>query len=144
MGSCILEYFVELYFFPSLKNTHTYLFYVGLTWTLVGEFLRKLAMITAKQSFTHQIQYAKRREHALVKHGIYAYVRHPGYLGWFLWSTGTQVLLANPVNFVLFTAWSWYFFYDRIPGEEEALIKMFGDEYKQYRSNTPTYIPFIK
>jgi uncharacterized membrane protein len=32
----------------------------------------------------------------------YRYVRHPGYLGWFIWAVGTQVLLANPVCTLLF------------------------------------------
>ena len=29
-------------------------------------------------------------------------MRHPGYLGWYLWAVGTQVLLLNPVSTLLF------------------------------------------
>ena len=25
------------------------------------------------------------------------YCRHPGYLGWFVWAVGTQLLLVNPL-----------------------------------------------
>ena len=36
------------------------------------------------------------------------------------------------------------FFSERIPVEEDALINMFGDDYKKYRERVPTRIPFIK
>lgn len=31
------------------------------------------------------------------------HIRHPGYLGWFMWSISTQVLLANPICTGLFS-----------------------------------------
>ena len=143
MSIALIEFFVELYLVPSLK-THTSIVLVGLVWTCIGECIRKVAMITAKQSFTHLIKDNKREEHKLITHGIYKYVRHPGYFGWFLWSVGGQVLLCNPLCVLLFTAWSWYFFNDRIPYEEEQLVKLFGQSYRDYKSRTPTYIPFIQ
>ena len=33
----------------------------------------------------------------------FRYMRHPGYLGFFLWCVGTQLLLVNPVCCVVFT-----------------------------------------
>ena len=30
------------------------------------------------------------------------FVRHPGYLGWFIWAVGTQVLLCNPLSMISF------------------------------------------
>ena len=33
---------------------------------------------------------------------------------------------------------------DRIEYEENKLIEFFGDEYKEFRAKTPTYIPLIK
>jgi protein-S-isoprenylcysteine O-methyltransferase Ste14 len=30
------------------------------------------------------------------------FVRHPGYMGWFIWSVATQLLLVNPVCTVVF------------------------------------------
>jgi protein-S-isoprenylcysteine O-methyltransferase len=58
---------------------------------IAGEFLRKLAMWTAQHNFTHIVQDRRRDEHVLVTHGIYGYSRHPSYVGWFLFSVGTQV-----------------------------------------------------
>lgn len=30
------------------------------------------------------------------------YVRHPGYLGWYVWCIGTQLLLVNPLSCISF------------------------------------------
>lgn len=64
---------------------------VGLVLCLTGEFMRKIAMLTAGRSFNHYIQMTKDEDHHLVTHGIYAWSRHPSYVGWFYWSVGTQV-----------------------------------------------------
>ena len=39
----------------------------------------------------------------LVHAVVLRYVRHPGYLGFFMWCVGTQLLLVNPVCCVVFT-----------------------------------------
>lgn len=118
---------------------------MGILLVIIGEIIRKVGMITAQASFTHEIQYDKRKEHTLITHGIYQYIRHPGYLGWFIWAPSTQLILMNPISFVLFLGWAWYFFYDRIPHEEQVLIdNLFGERYIKYRQRVPTWIPFIK
>ena len=55
-----------------------------------------------------------------------------------------QVLLLNPVCAVAYTGASWYFFYDRIPHEEDLLLNFFGEEYITYRRRTIIGIPFIE
>lgn len=58
--------------------------------------------IQAGPAFTHRIKSNKRPGHNMVTSGMYTYLRHPGYFGWFLWSVGTQVLLCNPMSAVGF------------------------------------------
>lgn len=58
---------------------------------LCGEGLRKAAMLTAGSNFNHIVQNEKAQSHVLVTSGVYSYFRHPSYVGWFYWSTGTQV-----------------------------------------------------
>ncbi len=48
-------------------------------------------MLTAGRSFNHYIQTTKADDHILVTNGVYAWSRHPAYVGWFYWSLGTQV-----------------------------------------------------
>ncbi|KAJ0448138.1 putative protein-S-isoprenylcysteine O-methyltransferase [Helianthus annuus] len=98
----ILEYLLELYFFPELKE-HWWISNFGLLMVVVGEVIRKLAIITAGRAFTHLIQRYHEEHYKLVTHRVYSIVRHPGYTGFLIWSVGTQVMLCNPVSTVAFT-----------------------------------------
>lgn len=42
------------------------------------------------------------------------FVRHPSYLGFFIWSIGTQVLLVNPICTVGYAIVTWRYFAQRI------------------------------
>ncbi|KAJ9506450.1 hypothetical protein QJQ45_019434 [Haematococcus lacustris] len=117
--------------------------WLGLCLLVFGEILRKCAMVTAGVAFTHRLKLSHRSEHKLVTHGVYRWVRHPGYLGWWLWAVGTQVLLANPLATLAFAIVAARFFRHRVAVEEAALCRFFGEQYRQYASATPTYIPFV-
>lgn len=77
-------------FLSELKQLK-WLSFLGLLMVLCGEGLRKAAMLTAGSNFNHIVQNEKAQSHVLVTSGVYAYFRHPSYVGWFYWSTGTQV-----------------------------------------------------
>ncbi|KAI8445803.1 Isoprenylcysteine carboxyl methyltransferase family-domain-containing protein [Phakopsora pachyrhizi] len=119
---------------------------IGLGCLIVGQFIRTMAMITAAQSFNHQVSTHKKKQedHELVTHGIYGIARHPSYLGFFWWSLGIQLYLGNWFSLVVFSSVLWRFFNHRIQIEEKHLIIFFGKSYIDYKSSTPTYIPFIK
>lgn len=89
------------------------------------------------------MQFQQADDHKLVTNGIYKLVRHPSYVGWFYWSLGTQVILANPLCFIFYIIASWLFFRERIYMEEIALLNFFGDEYLRYQQTTKTGLPFI-
>ena len=42
------------------------------------------------------------------------FIRHPGYCGFFIWATGSQVMLCNPICIVAFVLVTWRFFSSRI------------------------------
>ncbi|KAM0072297.1 putative protein-S-isoprenylcysteine O-methyltransferase [Helianthus debilis subsp. tardiflorus] len=137
----ILEYLLELYFSPELKE-HWWISNFGLLMVVVGEVIRKLAIITGGRAFTHLIQRYHEEHHKLVTHGVYSIVRHPGYTGFLIWSVGTQVMLCNPVSTVAFTVVVWNFFHRRIPYEEYFLRQFFG-EYEEFAKRVPSGIPFV-
>ncbi|XP_055548110.1 protein-S-isoprenylcysteine O-methyltransferase [Wyeomyia smithii] len=138
-----VEFFVEVHYFPEMK-THRILWLIGLSLCLTGEVLRKLAMITASKNFSHIVQFERHQGHELVTTGVYSLMRHPSYVGWFWWSIGTQVVLDNPVCFVIYTIASWKFFHDRIFMEEITLLNFFGEDYYKYQQRVPTGLPFIR
>ncbi|XP_074592229.1 putative protein-S-isoprenylcysteine O-methyltransferase [Curcuma longa] len=143
MTCALMEYAIEFHFFPSLKE-HWLVSNIGLMMVLFGEFIRKAAILTAGRSFTHMIRRYYEDDHELITHGIYRFVRHPGYSGFFIWAAGTQVMLCNPVSFIGFVAVVWRFFYTRIPYEEFFLRQFFGSLYAEYARRVPSGLPFVK
>ena len=140
----IVEFGLEWVLLP-YNSLSASLFWMGLFISLAGQVLRWTAFITAGHNFTHQVSESKDARHVLVTDGIYGYIRHPGYCGWFWWSVGTQLMLANPVSAAGFFYFSYRFFVERIE-HEEALLEskdFFGAEYTRYKRVVPTYIPFI-
>lgn len=138
-----LEYWTEQFFFPSMKH-NSFVAWLGLAVVLSGQAIRTAAMWTCKENFAHQIMHQRTEGHQLVTHGIYKYLRHPSYFGWFYWSIGTQMLLCNPISFFLYAYASWSFFNSRIPYEEETLVQFYAQDYVDYCRSAPIGIPFIK
>lgn len=116
---------------------------LGLVLVLVGQAVRSAAMLHAGASFNHQIQWKKSDAHVLVTSGVYGWLRHPSYFGFFYWGLGTQLVMGNVVCFFAYTAVLWYFFSRRIRVEEVKLVEFFKDDYVQYRKRVGTGMPFI-
>ena len=140
--SSFAEYIIGAYFFYEYKNIKA-LFIIGLGMTIIGQYFRIAALFTGKTNFTHKIQLKKRKNHVLVKHGIYRLCRHPSYFGFFLWSVGIEIMCVNPLCTIGFTIILYQFFKVRIEFEEEYLIKFFGMEYIKYRREVSNLMPFI-
>ncbi|XP_018476158.1 protein-S-isoprenylcysteine O-methyltransferase B isoform X1 [Raphanus sativus] len=138
----LLEYLIEITLFPNLKQ-HRWISNFGLLMILLGEVLRKTAIVTAGRSFTHLIKIRHEEHHSLVTRGVYRIVRHPSYSGFLVWSVGTQVMLCNPVSVVAFAVVVWKFFADRIPYEEHYLKQFFGREYVEYAQRVHSGVPFV-
>jgi protein-S-isoprenylcysteine O-methyltransferase len=123
--AAMLECSITNLFFP----THTWspgwatpwlaptLIYSGLIMVVVGQVVRSGAMIQAGTNFNHVVQYRKQNEHQLVTTGLYGYLRHPSYFGFFWWGLGTQLVLGNAVCFLGYLVVLWRFFSRRISGE---------------------------
>ncbi|KAH7421082.1 hypothetical protein KP509_13G039700 [Ceratopteris richardii] len=109
----LLEYGFEEIYAPGMKSKMQ-ISYMGLFLIILGEAIRKAAILTAKHNFTHDIKTFHHENHELVTHGIYRFVRHPSYLGFFLWSIGTQVLLINPICAMGYAVVTWRYFARRI------------------------------
>lgn len=140
--SSFAESIIGTFFFHKYKN-NVIIFLVGLIMTIVGQYFRIAALFTGKTNFTHKIQYNKRKNHVLVKHGVYSICRHPSYFGFFIWSVGIEIMCENPICTVAFTYILFKFFKNRIQIEEKYLIKFFGFEYIKYRREVGILLPFI-
>ncbi len=84
-----------------------------------------------------------RREHRLVRHGIYHYVRHP------LYSVGTSfflsfALMADSWFFAAMAVIAFILLAVRLPNEEAHLIDRYGDEYREYMKATGAFLPRLR
>ncbi|KAJ4710495.1 Protein-S-isoprenylcysteine O-methyltransferase [Melia azedarach] len=139
----LMEYVTEIFFFPKLKE-YWWISNLGLLMVLVGEIVRKMAIITAGRAFTHLIKIRHEESHELVTHGVFGFVRHPSYCGFLIWSVGTQIMLCNPISTIGFTIVVWHFFAERIVYEEYFLRQFFGSRYEEYARRVPSGVPFVK
>jgi protein-S-isoprenylcysteine O-methyltransferase Ste14 len=81
-----------------------------------------------------------RREHTLVTHGPYRWVRHPFYGVGFLGLLAVSLMTAN--GFLALTgAVVIALLVYRTRTEEARLIERFGDEYRAYRERTGAFFP---
>lgn len=78
-------------------------------------------MVHAAKSFSHVVKTVKHDDHTLVTDGVYRFVRHPSYVGFFYWAVATQLLLSNVVSTVAFIGVLGHFFYTRIRRESSCV-----------------------
>lgn len=130
-GSAVVECILSHWLFPGrtalgrmLSFTETVsgtsvsiLLVTGFVLVTVGQVVRTLAMAQAASNFNHHVQVEHKTGHVLVKSGLYRFLRHPSYFGFFWWGLGTQLVLGNVVCFVGYAVVLWRFFYTRIKRE---------------------------
>lgn len=157
-GVALVEFAIEAYCIPErwkLSPSHhpflssflrlhrgSAIFFTTLTLVFYG--IRVAAMLQCGANFSLMIEPQRRSSHHLVQHGLYRYLRHPAYFGWFWRTCCAQFIVANPISAVAHTAVTWYFFRSRIAYEEATLERAdyFGETYKAYKKRTYVGIPF--
>ena len=114
---------------------------IGAVLMLAGEGLRIAALRTLGRFFTMRV--AVLDGHKVVRAGLYRFVRHPAYTGWFLLSLGVGFYFGSIVGicgtslFVVVLGW-------RVKVEEAALCESLGDEYRTYMRDVPVrFVPGI-
>jgi protein-S-isoprenylcysteine O-methyltransferase Ste14 len=84
-----------------------------------------------------------RKDHTLIKTGIYKRIRHPMYLQMWIWVIFQGITLQNWfVEAFGIAAWAVLYFI-RVGAEEKMLIEKFGKEYKLYTKNSGRLFPKI-
>ncbi|MGA7629535.1 MAG: isoprenylcysteine carboxylmethyltransferase family protein, partial [Terriglobales bacterium] len=114
--------------------------YLGLLLCCIGVAVRVLALKTLGEYFS---AYATLQpNHRLVRHGIYASIRHPLYLSLLLAPAGLALVFGSSLALPIFALAS-IFVIDRIRKEEHLLAAHFGLVFEDYRRHTWKLVPFV-
>ncbi len=104
-----------------------------------GLIIRWFAIYQLQQQFTVNVSIVDK--HQLITGKLYKYVRHPAYLGLWLFAFGLGLAMNSLGSWlILVTAFSIAIYY-RIYIEEQLLEEIFGQQYADYKKNTPKLFP---
>ena len=86
--------------------------------------------------------YKKEYDDRLNNHYLYKYIRHPMYLAiiftyFFSTSIYTPIFFVNLICIIMYVEIGLYY-------EEKTLIRVFKDDYLEYRKRTYRYFPFLR
>jgi protein-S-isoprenylcysteine O-methyltransferase Ste14 len=113
----------------------------GAALVLVGWFLVLWTFASWPSIF---VGHAVLRDHHLVTHGAYGFVRHPVYLGAFLIWLGVGVGFASGRALLVAVLYVIPAYLLYIGDEEAMLEEAFGDAYRRYRESVPRLIPYLR
>lgn len=77
---------------------------------------------------------------SLVSSGIYSISRNPMYLGMLILLVFYGLFLGDGLVFLMLPIFIWYMNSFQIKPEEEMMIELFGDEYKDYQKRVRRWI----
>ena len=115
-------------FLPSYQSllVGTFAITTGVVLVAAGQVVRSVAMAQAGTNFNHTPAKTKKEGHELVTTGVYAWLRHPAYFGFFWWALGTQVLVGNKICLMGYLFALWNFFSRRIKGQLKLMNMLLG------------------
>jgi len=113
----------------------------GAALALAGVVLRVGAIRTLGKFFTFQV--GIRPDHRIVREGPYRWVRHPAYAGSVMTLLGVSLSNGFSLGIIISAVMILLVYGLRIPNEEAALVRHFGEPYRLYMEQTKRLIPFV-
>ena len=150
----------HLYWRPAyLHLTISFSFLIGLMLCALGALMRFAAYHALGRDFTYHL--GLRKEHSLVTHGIYSFVRHPSYTAFFVFFAGACVSQLGPGSLLAsamsnesapselrWAAWAYSAVYvtivvymlvsfvQRTPDEDQVLRAQYGEQWERWAERT--------
>lgn len=112
--------------------------------SFLGQAIRSIAIGTSNKFTSGRNTKEGQVAEALNTKGIYSTLRHPLYLGNYLMWIGIVIFTGN-IYYVIIVSLLFWIYYERIMyAEERFLERKFGDEYMNWASSIPAFIPSFK
>ncbi len=112
--------------------------------SFLGQVIRSIAIGTSNKFTSGRNTKEGQVAEALNTKGIYSMVRHPLYLGNYLMWIGIVIFTGN-IYYVIIVSLLFWIYYERIMyAEERFLERKFGNQYMDWASRIPAFIPSAK
>ncbi len=124
---------------------HTLVQYIGFWGMYVGILisLTGVALVISGWNRIHKDYWSKDEgQGKLVTSGIYKYIRHPQYTGFFMITLGMMLEWATLPLIILYSLLL-VLYYRLAKKEEKDIEQEFGNEYIEYKQKTKMFIPYI-
>ena len=130
---------IEAWRFPGLLAEPRWLPYLGAIAFFLGLAIRVIAVNTLAKQFSPLVELQE--DHALVTHGLYAWVRHPAYVGSLLWALSVPLILGSAIGLAAVAVLYVPALRFRIHVEERLLEGHFGEAFADYQRRVPALFP---
>ena len=107
---------------------------------LLGLITAILAILLFKKNKTTVNPINPEETTTLVTTGIFSITRNPMYLGLFFVISSTILFFGSWIGVIILMFFVWYINKFQIIPEEEAMGKLFGEKYNEYRQNVRRWI----
>jgi len=109
--------------------------------SMLGQLIRALTIGYTPQNTSGRNTKVGQVAEEINTKGMYSIVRHPLYLGNFLMWLGL-ILYVGSLEFLIFSVFFFWIYYERIMFAEEAFIgKKFGESFYKWAENVPSFFP---
>jgi protein-S-isoprenylcysteine O-methyltransferase Ste14 len=112
--------------------------WVGVLVTALGVGISIWARVSLKANWSGTVTLKK--DHELIRKGLYRWIRHPIYTGMLVGFVGTELIKGNAPG-VLGFALLWLSFYIKARREENFLRQEFGEGFEEHARQTGMFLP---
>lgn len=114
---------------------------MGLSLVFLGLYIRIWSVLILGSNFnTHILQ---KEEGKLITVGLYKIIRHPSYLGAYMFFVGNCLMLNSYYSLIASLILLFFAYNYRIKIEEKELISYFKQEYIKYKNESWCMIPYL-
>lgn len=114
---------------------------IGFIFLVFGVYISISGREALGTNWTAGYEYQIKRDHLLIKEGIYKYIRHPIYTGMLLIFFGAEIIIQSYLFLFVVLIFLQFLYWAR--REEILLTYHFGKEYKIYMKSSKMFIPFV-
>lgn len=108
--------------------------------TLVGQGFVLVGALLAIVGWRQIYAAVNRKE--MARNGLYRYIRHPQYTGFFLFLLGSMINWPTAITMLTLPI-LWFVYLRLARAEEQDAIMTFGESYRRYMSQTGRFVPWI-